>query len=724
MGNGISSEAGLQELCRVGVALAEGKDINKLLEMIARVARRYTNAEGCTLYLFNEEKGCLDFSVVQNERLAIYQTVPDRESDWPSVPLYLADGSENHGNVSAHCAFTGRTVNISDVYHETGYDFRSTREFDQAAGYRSRSMLLVPMQNKQRDVIGVLQLLNARSETDAAIIDFPEEAVVMVKGLASQASVSVVNVRLLNRLKKFTSLGVALSAEKNIHTLLEMIATMARQYTRAEGCTVYLCNEARDILEFAVIQNEKLDISLKMDGEKREWPLISLYLADGSENHRNVSAHCVLTREIISINDVYSEDGFDFSGTRELDAISDYRSKSMLLVPMTDHEDEVIGVLQLLNARRGISRHVSEFSEEDIELVSGLASQAAVAVTNVRLVKGMETLLNSFVRCIAAAIDEKSPYTAGHIQRVARLTEMMVSGIHEARTGPFADVYFSEEQREEINLAAWMHDIGKITTPEYVVNKMTKLETICDRIELVRLRIELLRKDREIADLRAGKIPATGPVRKAGEQEHDLDRIFQFISRANIGGECMRDEDLAEIERIASLRFDLGGNSIPLLNENEVECCSIRKGTLTEKERQIINHHVTVGIRMLESLPFLKKWARVPEYAGMHHERLDGSGYPRGKRGEEISLPARILAVADVFEALTASDRPYTIGRNLSEALRIMELMVKDSHLDGAVCDFLVESGIVSRYVAEYLADKQQGHYFWKGKEYQGLLPA
>ena len=185
----------------------------------------------------------------------------------------------------------------------------------------------------------------------------------------------------------------------------------------------------------------------------------------------------------------------------------------------------------------------------------------------------------------------------------------------------------------------------------------------------------------------------------------------------------MRDEDLAEIERIASLRFDLDGNSTPLLNENEVECCSKRKGTLTEKERQIINHHVTVGIRMLESLPFLKKWARVPEYAGMHHERLDGSGYPRGKRGEEISLPARILAMADVFEALTASDRPYTVGRNLSEALRIMELMVENSHLDSALCDFLVESGIISQYVEDYLADKQQGHYCWNGKEYQDFLP-
>jgi len=723
MENPISSEVGLLELCRIGVALSVEKDIHKLLEMIASAARRYTNSEGCTLYLCNEEKGCLDFSVTQNERLDIYHTGPDGgESYWSSVPLYLNDGAENHENVSAHCAITSQIINIADVYCEDGYDFRSTKEFDRAAGYRSRSMLLVPMQDLQGDVIGVLQLLNARSVTNGMIVDFPEESVAIIKGLASQASVSVVNVRLINRLKKFTRLGVALSAEKNIHTLLDMIATMAREYTRAEGCTVYLRNEAKDALEFAVIQNETLDITLNVARENMDWPPIRLYLEDGSENHRNVSAHCALIGEIVVIHDVYNEQGYDFSGTREFDAISGYRSKSMLLVPMTDHEDEVIGVLQLLNDRRGISHHISDFPEEDIQLVSGLASQAAVAVSNVQLVKGMETLLKSFVQCIATAIDEKSPYTAGHIQRVVKLTEMMVSGINEIRTGPFADVYFSEEQMEEINLAAWMHDIGKITTPEHVVDKATKLETTFDRIELIRLRIELLRKEREIAYLRAGQ-RVVAKVHEAQEMgnDRDLDEIFQFIRRANIGREFMRDEDLTEIRRLALHCFELEGHPAPLLDEDEVECCSIRKGTLTEVERQIINHHVTVSIRMLESLPFLKKWSRVPEYAGMHHEKLDGSGYPRGKKSEDIPLPARILAVADIFEALTAADRPYKIGKNLSEALRIMNFMVKDDHLDESLCDFLVESGIIHRYAEKYLADKQRDSCCWKGKEYKTL---
>ncbi len=728
-------ETGFQELCRVGVALSVERDIDKLLEMIVSVARRYTNAEGGTLYLCNEEKACLDFSVVQNEKLEIYQIGPERDTDWPSVPLYLPgpalSRSENHHNASAHCALTGQTVIIHDVYHEQGFDFSSTRIFDQAAGYRSRSMLLVPMQDKQGECIGVLQLLNSRSVRDGSFIDFPPDAVAMVQGLASQASISVVNIRLINRLKEFTRLAVALSAEKNLYALLEMVVTMARRYTRAEGCTVFLRNEERKSLDMAVIQNEALDIFKFIDEDQRNWPSIPLFLEDGSENHRNASAHCVLTRKIVAIRDIYSgEGGFDFHGTREFDARFGYHSQSMLLVPMTDHEDEVIGVLQLINARRGISMQVTDFSENDIELVSGLASQAAVAVTNVRLVKGMEKLLQSFVQCIAAAIDEKSPYTAGHIQRVAKLTMMMTQGISATQTGPLAEISFSEEQMEEIDLAAWMHDIGKITTPEQIVDKATKLEAIADRIELFRLRLELIRKERELGRLRAD----VGILRKrinrnddtdertkttgSDADDDDLDSIFQFVQQVNMGGEFMRDEDLAEIKRIAAMPVIINGEEEPLLTDNELECCSIRRGTLTERERQIINHHVTVSITMLESLPFLKKWAKVPLYAGMHHEKLDGSGYPQGKKSEEIPLPARILAVADVFEALTAADRPYKLGKTLSEAMRIMGFMVKDDHLDASLCDFLVESGIVHRYAHEYLSEQQRDRFLWNGVQY------
>ena len=712
------SSEGVQELCRVGVALSCEKDIDKLLETIVSVARRFTNAEGCSLYLCNEEQGCLDFAVVQNERLDIYQTGQPKQNDWSNIPLFNEDGSENHSNVSAHCALIGKNITISDVYHENGFDFSSTRSFDKVAGYRSRSMLLIPMLDNHDDVIGVLQLLNARSEESGEICDFNFDAAEVVKGLASQASVAVVNVRLINRIKKYTRLGIALSAEKDIQTLLQMIADMARKYSHAEGCTVYLCNEGKNALNFAVIQNEILNIHSNKEDEKGEWPSIELYHEDGRENHSNASAHCALMNKTINITDVYDEAGFDFTGTKEFDAHSNYRSQSMLLIPMTNHEDEVVGVLHLLNARKGISRKICPFPEEDIPMVHGLASQAAVAVTNVRLVQDMENLLKAFIKSIAAAIDEKSPYTGGHIQRVAKLTEMLVDRINRADSGYFADIQFSEDKVEEISIAAWMHDVGKIATPEYIVDKSTKLETVYDRIEVVRLRIELMKREQEIQRLRAERSNTAG--QESFEEENNktgFDTMFQFLRQINIGGEFMTEEDLERLEHIAAMSYRLNGKLFPLLNRNEVDCCAIRRGTLTEEERLLINHHVVVSSMMLEQLPFPQKWQSVPEYAGMHHEKLDGSGYPNGHVREEISLPARILAVADVFEALTAADRPYKVGKKLSEAMRIIKFMAKDEHLDKNLCDFLAESGVVAEYAAQYLNENQIDNYTWREKE-------
>lgn len=714
-----SSVQGVKELCRVGVALSSEKDIDKLLETIVSVARNFTNAEGCTLYLCNEEQGELDFAVVQNERLHIYQTGHPRQSDWSSIPLYNEDGSENHSNVSAHCALIGKSIAISDVYHEEGFDFSSTRSFDKVAGYRSRSMLLIPMLNNHDDVIGVLQLLNARSEDSGEICDFNLDAAEVVKGLASQASVAVVNVRLVNRIKKYTRLGVALSAEKDIQTVLEMIAEMARKYSHAEGSTVYLCNEEKNVLNFAVIQNEKLNIYCSKEDEKRDWHSIALYSQDGSENHANASAHCALKRKTINIADVYDEEGFDFSGTKEFDAHSNYRSKSMLLIPMTDHEDEVVGVLQLLNARKGISREICAFSDEDIPMVQGLAAQAAVAVSNVRLVQDLEKLLKAFIKSIAAAIDEKSPYTSGHIQRVAKLTEMLVDEINRTDIGYFADIQFSKDKVDEISIAAWMHDVGKIATPEYIVDKSTKLETVCDRIEVIRLRMELMKRDQEIQQLRA-KL-ASDVLQETFEEENketDFDGMYQFLRQINIGGEFMTEKDLQRLQDIAAMSYRVNGEIFPLLNRNEQDCFAIPSGTLTDEERLIINHHVVVSSMMLEQLPFPKKWKFVPEYAGMHHEKLNGGGYPKGYAGDEISLPARILAVADVFEALTAADRPYKVGKKLSEAMRIMEFMADTEHLDKNLCDFLVESGVVAEYAEEYLDKNQVDRYRWRGREY------
>ncbi|MEN8190286.1 MAG: HD domain-containing phosphohydrolase [Thermodesulfobacteriota bacterium] len=716
-----ASERGLQELCKIGVALSVEKDIDKLLELIVSVARQFTNAEGCTLYLYNEQQDLLEFSVVQNEKLQINKTAKGEKSDWAAVQLYLPDGKANHHSVSAHCAHTGKPINISDVYHENGYDFSATREYDAQSGYHSKSMLIVPMQDNQGNLVGVLQLLNCRQE-DGGICPFSESLVELVMGLASQASVAVVNVRLIDRLKRFTSLAVALSAEKNLGVLLNMIADISREYTMAEGCTIYLMDREDKNLEFAVVQNEKLDTTCTSGGQKRAWPPIPLYDDNDEENHRNVSAYCALKKKTVEISDVYHEKGYDFSGTRAFDEKAGYRSKSMLLVPMTDHENEVIGVLQLLNARRGVSKKVQDFAADDIRMVQGLASQAAVAVSNVRLVEDIESLLKSFVKCIAAAIDEKSPYTAGHIQRVAELTELMAREINRTESGALGEISFSEEQLEEISMAAWMHDIGKIATPEYVVDKATKLETIFDRIELIRHRLEIVKRDREIARLKE-LLCSQGFADQCETSEVpdiDLDEALSFLERVNTGGEFMTDEDLEGVEKIAGYYYELGGEKIPLLSEEEASNCAIRRGTLTEEEREVINHHIVVTIKMLESLPFLKKWRRVPEIAGMHHEKLDGSGYPKNLKEEEINLEGRILAVADVFEALTAADRPYKLGKPLSQAIKILGFMVKDHHLDESVCDFLINSGIVTKYAEKHLPVQQIDTFAWNGQEFSG----
>ena len=521
----------------------------------------------------------------------------------------------------------------------------------------------------------------------------------------------------LNRIKELVDIGMALSAEKNLDRLLEMIVSEARRYTNADGGTLYLRNRSRD-LDFTIVQSDSLGIRLGGAGGAIDWQPVPLFTPDGRENHANVCAFCALKGETINIADVYDADGFDFQGTREFDARTGYRSRSMLLVPLRDHEDEVVGVLQLINCRDRRTGEVVPFPDQDIRDTESLASQAAIAVTNTRLVRELENLFNSFLRAIAAAIDEKSPYTSGHVERVAELSEELARRVGESQAPAFASVCFSEDELKEIRMAAWMHDIGKITTPEYVVDKATKLETIFDRIELVRLRAEIMKRDLEIARLKA---QAGGETAGAGGDDAPaaIEQDLAFIEKCNIGGEFLDDESVSRLRELGRRTLEVGGASRPFLSEDELENLTIRKGTRTEGEREVINNHVTLTIKMLEKLPFPKKLRRVPLYAGMHHEKLDGSGYPRGLLADDIPLPARILAIADVFEALTAADRPYKPGKMLSESMRILEFMVKDGHIDGDLCDLLVESGLVEEYARKVLAERQIDDFVWRGRTYR-----
>ncbi|HQK17731.1 MAG TPA: HD domain-containing phosphohydrolase, partial [Polyangiaceae bacterium] len=353
---------------------------------------------------------------------------------------------------------------------------------------------------------------------------------------------------------------------------------------------------------------------------------------------------------------------------------------------------------------------IVQFSEEDQHLAESLAAQAGIALHNHVLLEEQRILLERFIKVLAAAIDAKSPYTGGHCERVPVIAEMLIGALCEDSSETFADFDMTEEERYEFRIAAWLHDCGKVVTPPHVMDKATKLEAIHDRIHMVRDRIEILRRDAELEAARkvmAGQLSWQQASTMAKEKSAELDDILTFLERVNMGSEDLADSDVQRIQQIAELQYRKGGEWVPLLTADEVSNLSVRRGTLTESERIVINGHMVQTISMLESLPFPRMLKRVPEYAGGHHERMDAKGYPRGIHAGTMSLPARVMAVADVFEALTARDRPYKRGKPLSEAMRIMGQMKKNNHLDPDIFDLFVRAGVYRVYAQRFLSPEQ-----------------
>ena len=511
-------------------------------------------------------------------------------------------------------------------------------------------------------------------------------------------------------LDKLNSIGIALSSEKNHERLLEMILVMAKDITNADGGTLYSKTEDNH-LKFEIMHTDSLNIHMGgLDGESIPFPPIPLYKEKGEPNIHNVAACAVLRDRTINIPDAYASEEFDFSGTRNFDQNTGYRSQSFLTVPMKNHENEIIGVLQLINSTDPESGEVNAFSLLEQQLVESLSSQAAVSITNRSLIDAQKALFDSLIKLIADAIDEKSPYTAGHCHRVPVLTNMLANAACNLKVGPLKDFRMSEEEKYELDVAAWLHDCGKITTPEYVVDKGTKLETIFDRIKIVDTRFEVVKRDAIINYLKQ-KIDDAGMDIDEEEMTSMLsgyDEDRDFIRGCNIGGEVISDETIQRIDEIAGYEWqDHEGNKVPLLSQEEVENLKIARGTLNMKEREIINNHVSVTIKMLKALPYPKHLQRVPEYAGGHHEKMDGSGYPGQLKREDMSIPARMVAIADVFEALTARDRPYKKAMPLSQALSILGRMRLDNHIDSDLFDAFVWEKVYVKYAEKYLDPSQ-----------------
>lgn len=494
------------------------------------------------------------------------------------------------------------------------------------------------------------------------------------------------------------NLGAAQSSDQLLQTIVED----AMSVTNADGGTLYLVKD--DALHFEIIRNNSLGI--RFGGTERPIPdhFRSFPLKGGKDKH--VCVHVIQTGVTANIKDAYDSTAFDFQGTRAMDKSTGYRSKSFLAVGLFDHNNEPVGVLQLLNATNPKTNIVQEFTEEQETLIEALAGMAAISINNTALREGVENLLEAFIQLIAEAIDQKSPYTGGHCRRVPRLVMDLARSVHETNEGVFADFEMKEEDFYELHVASWLHDIGKICIPEFVVDKATKLETIYDRIHEVRFRFEL--KIREL-EVEKWKSIANGADAEQAEKDYQsqaqkLRDDFVFITRCNIGGEFMSDAWIDRLEDIAKIQVNVQGKDENILTDDLLYNLSIRRGTLTEEERTTIQRHIDITIDMLEKLPFPKHLHKVPEYAGGHHETMVGTGYPKGLTKSEMSVPARMMAIADIFEALTASDRPYKKAKSLSLAMNILGDFKKRNHIDPDLFDIFVKSKTYQAYAEEFLS--------------------
>lgn len=519
---------------------------------------------------------------------------------------------------------------------------------------------------------------------------------------------------LIDRVEQLNAIGISLSAEKDNARLLEKILIGAKTITNADGGTLYLVTHEKQQLCFMIMRNDSLGIARGgTTGIEINLPSIALYDEQGIPNTTTVSAFCAVSGLTVNIADAYKvAEGFDFSGTKKYDKETGYRSTSFLTIPMKNHEGDTIGVLQLINARNAEGNTVA-FSNDDQRLAESLASQAAVALTNNQLLTDLRHLIEKFIEVLADTIDEKSPYTGGHCRRVPEVAMLLADAVNAIKEGPHAEKTFTPEELYELKIAALLHDCGKITTPIHVVDKATKLEAIFDRIHLVDSRFELIARDLHTTYLNQRDACANDKQRQQLFQEYnktlgELHADQEFLHTCNIGSEFMEPAKQQRVKEIGARRWkDSKGNAHTLLSENEIENLNIPKGTLLPEERKVINNHIVTTIHMLESLPFPKYLKNVPEIAGGHHERMDGKGYPRGLTREQMSLQARIMGIADIFEALTAADRPYKKPMSISVALKIMENMKNEGHIDPDLYDVFVKQKVYLTYGEQYLRPEQ-----------------
>lgn len=714
----VSSEM-YQRIISVAVKLAGESDVYRLCSVLLKEAELITCAQAGTLYLVSEnelnEPSALEFLIVRNHILNMDSQEVD---DFPAIPLFNSDSSPNKKNVACYVYHQAERINIENVYAaDQKFDFSGTKDFDEKTGFSSKSFLTVPLIADSGRVIGIFQLINS-TDNQGEIVGFADEIESAIQILANFAAKALENQLASQRRRELLA---NLSGTGDTNRLIEQILREAKAITNADGGSILLLNDKLDSpqLEYSLIINDHLGLYQGgVNGDQIELSALKLYDAEGRQNFESLAVYSATTGKSENIVDVYECEKYNFSNTYKFDESCNYRSTSFLSIPLKNHESEVIGVLQLINARDYRTAEPIAFSDKGVTIVNALATYAAIALHNRILLQDLRSLLDAFIQCIAQAIDAKSSHTSNHCQRVPLLMELIAQAACEDQE-QFKDFDLTDDDWYEIRVASWLHDCGKLATPDSVLDKSTKLHLLRDGIDEIEARIAALKMSMRVDYLEAlssQTLPNSPlPLEKANLEEQykksisTLEDDAAFILTANKGGEYMSEEARQRVRKIAEYQWtDIRGHLRPLLTPEEVDFLCIERGTLSHEERQIINDHMVVTIDMLESLPFPKKLRRVPEIASGHHEKMDGTGFPRGLKREEMSIPARMMAIADIFEALTSRDRPYKDPMKVSMALNILKKMSQNGHVDPDLYQLFIRSRVWEKYADSTLMSEQR----------------
>lgn len=466
-------------------------------------------------------------------------------------------------------------------------------------------------------------------------------------------------------LKRILDIAMNLTVEQSYERLLDSIISESMEISNCDAGTLYILEDNK--LRFMIMRNKTMNVYEGGNGEPiANMPPVEM---DGS----SVSSYVALNRTPINIKDVYEDESFDWQGPKRYDSITGYRTRSMLVVPLINHDNVVIGVLQLLNAKDDEGNDYL-FDDDDEKIIFAIASEAAVSLSNMMMYNQLNNMLNSFVASMTAAIDARTPFNAHHTVKVANYCSCFADYLNECHSVQNTDIYISEAAKNQLVMAAMLHDVGKLITPEDIINKPNRLDK---RIVLMEQRWRLIRQLLR-CDMLQGKKNEQEYYKALKQLEADCEKIREY----NCAG-FLTEERLEEIREMSrQVFYDDLGERVEFITDEELQELLIQKGTLTAAERGIIEKHAVYTDRILSEISFGDKYKNVRFIAGAHHEYLDGSGYPNNLKAEALPIEVRILTIMDIFDSLTADDRPYKKALPVDRALEILSSMANEGKLD------------------------------------------